>query len=291
MITPLAGPDQVDVAALERLIEHLIDGGVHGLFLLGSCGEGPSLGAHCRRELVDRTCSQVAGRIPILVGITDTAASESVALAEHAARAGADALVCSAPYYFPIDQEDLAGYFTRLVPRLPLPVLLYNIPSMTRVSFAVSTLRRLTELHGIIGIKDSSDDSAYFAKLMHLHEHRPDWRILVGSERLLAETVERGGDGGINGGANVLPELFVALYRAVIDGDADRRHVLQQRVIALDRIYRVGVHPVGFIQGIKSALSHLGICGEQMAEPLAALSPEQRRTVAATLDELEALGG
>ena len=114
---------------------YLVAGGVHGLFILGSCGEGPSLSHRVRRQLIDRTCAHVDGRIPVLVGITDTVLCRVAALAEHAADAGADAVVLSAPYYFPIDQADLVAYVQRLAREVPLPVTLYNMPALTRMSF------------------------------------------------------------------------------------------------------------------------------------------------------------
>ena len=93
MVTPLRARDELDVAGSERLIEHIVNGGVSGLFILGTTGEGPSLSYRLRRELITLACRQVRGRVPVLVGITDTAFVESVNLARHAADAGADALV------------------------------------------------------------------------------------------------------------------------------------------------------------------------------------------------------
>src|SRR5512132_195513 len=105
MITPLASRDTLNLAGLERLIEHILSGGVSGLFILGTTGEAPALSYSVRRELIDRTCGLVAGRVPVIVGITDTAFGESVALAGAAARAGAAALVVAAPYYFAATQS------------------------------------------------------------------------------------------------------------------------------------------------------------------------------------------
>ncbi len=97
----------LDVPGLERLIEHVLRGGVQGLFILGTSGEAPSLSYRLRREFVQRVCRQVAGRVPVLVGITDTSLVEAVSLARHAAAAGAEAVVTSAPYYFPAGQNEL----------------------------------------------------------------------------------------------------------------------------------------------------------------------------------------
>src|SRR3954465_14755813 len=99
MVTPLRERDKLDHAGLERLIEHILAGGVHGLFVLGTTGEAPNLGYRLRRELIERTCKLVRGRVPVLVGVTDTAFVESVGLAQHSADCGADAVVLAPPYY------------------------------------------------------------------------------------------------------------------------------------------------------------------------------------------------
>src|SRR5262245_33761956 len=123
MVTPLRDRDTLDTAGLERLIEHILSGGVHGLVILGTSGEAPSLSYKLRRDLIDRTCRQVNGRVPIMVGITDTSFVESVALGRFAADAGATALVAAAPYYFPAGQPELIEFIERLVLELPLPLL------------------------------------------------------------------------------------------------------------------------------------------------------------------------
>ena len=114
MATPLSGPDQLDRDALERLVEHLMTGGVHGLFVLGSTGEAPSLSQQLRRSLVAETLRLVRGRVPVLVGITDTSLTESIGLAACAADAGADAVVAAPPFYFPIAPADLDCYYAAL---------------------------------------------------------------------------------------------------------------------------------------------------------------------------------
>src|SRR5213596_1084394 len=104
MITPLLDRDTLDAAGLEKLIEHILGGGVSGLFILGTSGEGPSLSYRLRHELIRRVCQQVAARVPVLVGVTDTAFVESLNLAEHAAGAGAAAVVLAPTPYYPVDQ-------------------------------------------------------------------------------------------------------------------------------------------------------------------------------------------
>jgi 2-dehydro-3-deoxy-D-pentonate aldolase len=283
MVTPLRTPDSLDVAALERLIEHLISGRVSGLFILGTTGEGPSLSHRLRRELIDRTCRHVAGRVPVLVGVSDSAFYESMNLAKHSADAGAQAVVAAPPYYFPSTQDELLGYFTRLATQSPLPLLLYNMPKMTKASIAPETVRGLRDHQNIVGIKDSSGDLDNFGRILPIARERPDWTVLIGPESLLAETVARGGNGGINGGANLCPRLFVDLYEAAARGDQATVSRLQDQVTTLGQIYRLDPSAAAFIKGIKTALALRGICSDVMAEPFTALGPEARERIARVL--------
>jgi len=287
LVTPLTGRDVLDVAGLDRLLDHVIAGGVHGVFLLGSTGEGPSLSHRLRRELVERACRIVAGRIPVLVGVTDTAFTESVELARAAAEAGARAVVLSAPYYFPAGQPELAQYVERLVPELGLPVYLYNMPSLTKVSFSVETLRRAMQLPSVVGLKDSSGDLAYFREAVRVARARPDWSVFMGPETLIADALSLGAQGGVPGGANLAPRLFVELDAAFHRGDAARMRELQERVLRISStVYAVGKHDSAYLKGLKCALSLLGICGDFIAEPFTRFSASDRRRVEEHLVEL-----
>ena len=286
MVTPLRDRDVLDVAGLERLIEHILAGGVHGLFILGTTGEAPSLSYRLRRELIERTCRQVRDRVPVLVGVTDTAFVESVSLARHAADCGAKALVLAPPYYFPAGQPELVEYVQHLLAELPLPLFLYNMPMMTKTVLAPDTIRQFLDQPQILGVKDSSGDLAYFEQLLAVARGRPDWSILVGPEHLLAETVASGGHGGVNGGANLHPRLFVELYEAAACGNTARVAELQRQVLQLGRIYQVGGHSSAVIKGLKCALSLTGLCDDFMAEPFHRFRTPERNQVQQILSEI-----
>lgn len=290
LVTPLRDRDSLDEPGLERLIEHVIAGGVSGLFILGTTGEAPSLSYRLRRDLITKVCQQVKGRLPVLVGITDTAFEESVALARCAAEAGASALVLSTPYYFPAGQTELTEYIRHIVAELPLPLMLYNMPALTKVWFETDTLRVLGELEGIVGVKDSSGDLEYFSKLVELRSLRPDWRFFVGPEHLLAQAVRLGADGGVSGGANVWPKLFVDTYQAAASGNDTALAPLQSQIDSFQRIYAVGKYASRHVKATKSALSILGICSDVMAEPFHHFKPPERKRVAAILHELQVPG-
>ena len=288
LVTPLLDRDTLDEAGFERLIERLITGGVSGLFVLGTTGEGPSLGYRLRREVVSKACEFAKGRVPVLVGITDTAFVESVNIARHAAEAGAQALVAAPPYYLPEGQPELIEYIRHLLPELPLPFFLYNMPSLTKVSIEIDTVRELMDDPRIHGIKDSSGNMTYFHRLCGLARSRTDWSILMGPEELLLDAVLAGGHGGVNGGANVFPELYVALHRAAAVGDMVRARILHGMVMGVsNRLYQVGRHPSAIIKGIKCALSIEGVCDDFMAEPFHRFRDEERRRVESVLPELK----
>jgi len=288
LVTPLTDRDTLDVEGFERLIERLIGGGVGGLFVLGTTGEGPSLSYRLRREVVSVACRAAKGRVPVLVGITDTAFVESVELARYSAEAGADALVAAPPYYLPEGQPELIEYIRHLLPELPLPFFLYNMPSLTKVSFEVETVRALMDHPKVHGIKDSSGNMTYFHRLCGLARGREDWSILMGPEELLLDAVLAGGHGGVNGGANVFPELYVALHQAAVAGDLARARALHAMVMEVStRLYQVGRHSSAIIKGIKCALSIEGVCDDFMAEPFHRFRDEERGRVEGVLPELK----
>jgi dihydrodipicolinate synthase/N-acetylneuraminate lyase len=288
LVTPLTDRDTLDVPGFERLIERLIGGGVGGLFILGTTGEGPSLSYRLRREVISVACRAAKGRVPVLVGITDTAFVESVNVARHAEEAGADALVAAPPYYLPEGQPELLEYIRHLLPELPLPFFLYNMPSLTKVSFDVDTVRALMDEPKIHGIKDSSGNMTYFHRLCQIAARRDDWSILMGPEELLLDAVLAGGHGGVNGGANVFPELYVALHRAAAAGDMARARLLHGVVMEVStRLYQVGRHSSAIIKGLKCALSIDGVCDDFMAEPFHRFREGERHRVEMVLPELK----
>ena len=293
LVTPLipsdgkAGPDELDRDGFARLIDRVIDGGVSGIFALGSSGEGPSLSHRLQHDVTKAACELAAGRVPVLVGVTDTSAAESVALARYAAECGADAVVLAPPYYFPAGQTELRRYVERLLPQFPLPTMLYNMPALTKVVFERETLEALAQQPSIVGIKDSGGDLDYFAGLIELKETRPDWSVLMGPERLSAEAIRLGGDGGVHGGANLFPKLFVRLYEAAVAGDEAEVARLQAQVERLGGIWNVGKYASRHIKAMKSGLSILGVCGDALAEPFNAFLPPERAKVAAILESLD----
>jgi 4-hydroxy-tetrahydrodipicolinate synthase len=285
IVTPLSGGD-VDREGLARLVERLIGGGVHGLFVLGTTGEGPSLSKAGKFTAAAETCRLARGRVPVLVGITDTSFAESLELARHAARHGAAALVLAPPYYLPPAQAELLEYLSHIAPQLPLPLFLYNMPSTTKVHMTLDTVQRAAELPNVAGMKDSSCNMVYFHELIQTFRGL-EFPLFMGPEELLGEAVLYGGAGGVCGGANLAPRLYVAMFEAAKAGRCDRMRELQALMYELRGLYRVGQHSSSIIKGIKCALSLEGVCSDEMAEPFARFHPPERARVAAIWEQLK----
>ena len=278
MVTPLSGPDELDVEGLERVVEHIIAGGVHGLFILGTTGEGPSLSYKLRMELIERVCRLVAGRVAVLVGITDTSFSESVDLAHYAHDEGADAVVLAAPYYFPARQEDLLRYIQHIAAELPLPIFLYNMPSHTKLAFEVDLLKQAMQIPNIVGLKDSSGQFVYFQSVQQAA--RAAARI-----HLLGRA---GGDVGCDDSVRwprrrprrrqPLPAAcMLRLWEAATAGDLETTRRLHAQTIRISTsLYCVGNYGTGITKAIKAALACLGICGTTSGR--AVPSPRRGRT-------------
>ena len=288
LVTPLVDNETLDVESLERLIEHLIAGGVHGLFVLGTTGEEQSLSYDVRKQMIKESCRINRGRLPLLACITDTSIVESIKLAKVAADCGADGVVSAPPYYFATGQPELAQFYEELVPQLPLPVFLYNMPSHVKVNFTPDTVRRLADMEQVVGFKDSSANAVYFQSVMYKVQHRKDFAMLVGPEEITGECVLLGGHGGINGGANMFPELYVGMYHAARNRDIETVLKLQQLIMQISTsIYTVGKHGSSYLKGLKCALSLLGIINDDfVASPFYKFEAPERAKIQEALNAL-----
>jgi 4-hydroxy-tetrahydrodipicolinate synthase len=287
IVTPLLDNNTLDVEGLERLIEHVVAGGVHGIFILGTTGEAQSLGFGLRCEMIKQSARILNKRIPLLVGISDTSIADSVALANVAAEYGADAVVSAPPYYYATAQSELADFYEVLIPQLPLPIFLYNMPTHTKVSFAPSTIRRIAENPKVIGFKDSSASGGYFQSVMHEFRDRPDFALFVGPEEMMGESVLMGAHGGVNGGANMFPKLYVELYNAAAAKDVDKVRELHAKVMQLSSsIYTIGSYGSSYLKGVKAGLSVLGICSDFLASPFTKFDEENKEKIREAIKNL-----
>lgn len=278
VVTPLMGRSSLDEIAFCKLINGLIESGVHGLFLLGSTGEFCSLNGRTQRAVIDKGCAAARGRVPVVVNVSHTSLDESVRLAKYAWRAGAGAVAICPPYYFSVAQSDLARSMVKFARRVPLPVFLYNIPQNAGIEFEVETVRRLAEEPNIVGVKNSNGRLDYLAELKQIKQKRPSFSLLVGTEEIMLSSLAAGADGSVCGGANMFPRLYVNLYRSATEGAQEEARRLQDLVARIaEAVYRIGPSGTSYFRGLKAALAYLGVCSDLLAEPLERFKDNERQ--------------
>ena len=188
LVTPLNHKLTPDWKALERLIDHVIEGGVNGILLLGTTGESPSLTPDMRRQVMETGVKLISNRLPAFVNITDPSFLEVIALAAVAEEAGADYVMLAPPFYYEMNQVELIRYYSGMADRINLPMLLYNAPQYTKSALDAESVKELASHERIAGIKDSSENLEYLKAL--IRKNRDDrFRILVGSELLFGESL------------------------------------------------------------------------------------------------------
>ena len=278
LASPLHQDGAVDEDGVGRLIEHVIEGGVHGVLALGSTGETASLDEPARRALLAAVVAATRSRVPVLCGVAQPQLTNAIAEIEAAAALGADAVLVAPPFYYPTDQQGVLAFYRRLAEKAPLPILLYNIPQFTKVVASPVTVATLAREGVIKGIKDSSRDFEYFEEVCLRTRDLPAFRIFTGSDSMLVASLAAGGAGTICGAGNVAPSWVVRIYNAYTRGDMVEGRAAQDSQFRLVMALRDGVFP----SAIKAALHMQGICepwlappGGRLDEPLSARLREQ----------------
>ncbi len=283
MVSPLKEEGSPDEAAVERLVEHVLSGGVHGLLALGSTGEASSLDEPARRKILARVVEATARRVPVLCGVAQTNLATARAEVEAAASLGAEAALVVPPFYYLADQSTVLEFYRRLAQQSPLPIFLYNIPQFTKVVAEPATVATLAREGTIAGIKDSSRDFEYFEGVRIATRDLPKFRVFTGSDTMLLASLAVGGAGTICGAANVAPHWVVRIYEHFQRGDIEAARAAQDVLYKLVMALRAGAFP----GAIKAALHIQGVCEPWLAPPAPKL--DDRRT-AQLREQLEGWG-
>ncbi len=270
MLTPLTPSGEIDQQHLEVLVSHMLAGGVSGLFVLGSSGEGPWLTASQRREVIDQTVRVVDGRVPVLAGVIEPSTGRTMEWMRIIEDSGVDAAVIGSPYYFPADSDCQRRHVETVASHSKIPLVLYNIPPATHNPISPGTVRKLLEVESLVGIKDSSGDWQVFRELLELPKIRPGFSVLQGAEKLSARAMLAGADGIVPGLGNLVPDLFVRLVTSARSGDEKEVWRLQEQANKLWHLHTQGF----WLDCLKYAASVLGLsrgalCGRDgaLSEP------------------------
>ncbi|MFB6940916.1 MULTISPECIES: dihydrodipicolinate synthase family protein [unclassified Streptomyces] len=295
--TPLDARGEVDTSSLARLVEHLVAGGVHGLFALGSTSEVAYLTDAQRATALETVVDVADGRVPVLAGVIDTTTARVVEHARSAAELGADALVATAPFYTRTHGKEIAQHFRRLHAAVDLPLFAYDIPVAVHSKLSAALVRELAEDGTLAGLKDSSGDEGALRRLLvelggrdgRKEGPAPRFSVLTGSELTVDAALLAGVDGVVPGIGNVDPAGYVRLYDAARAGNWALAAKEQERLVELFGMVDVGPEAdmgrsSSALGSFKAALHLLGIieCGDT-AFPQIRLSAESVGLVAQRL--------
>jgi 4-hydroxy-tetrahydrodipicolinate synthase len=279
LVTPITTDGQLDLAALDRLIEVQIAGGVDGLLLLGTTGEGPCVPRPLRRPFIERAIATARQRLRIYVNVSGNSLADSIAEARGFFSLGADAIAALPPFYFPPRPAELTAWFRALLDAAPGPVLLYNIPMTTRVSIPLEVIGELVGHPRFAGLKDSENDAQRHAELLWRFSGRADFSLFCGVGALMAQDVKSGMDGIVPSVGNLIPDVCHKLCAAAQRGDSTAAAQPAERMNAVAALYQNGRTLAQSLAAIKGLLHLRGLCSPAVFPPLLPLSP----------DELEAL--
>ena len=284
LVTPRLPDGGVDRSSLRRLIRFQVDAGVNAIWLLGSCGEFYLLTDQQRQDVIDIGVEAASGDVAVLIGCVETNADRSAAWGRRAKSAGADAIFITTPIYLPISQEEILSHCRRVRELVDLPLVLYNAQFATQTRIDVGTVRTLAEEGTLAGLKDSAGDWSGFRELVLELGEVPDFSIVTGNEHMMDAALLMGAAGCIGSTANVVPEVYAALYRAAMSGDWAEAARHQNRATAVNAYVRTG-DPDGtfvsrFFSGTKTALKLRGVIDHTFTgNPLIAASAAQEDEV------------
>jgi 4-hydroxy-tetrahydrodipicolinate synthase len=248
----------LDIQANKNIYDHLIDGGVDGLVVMGSTGEFFSMTIEQKKELIDLSVGYVNGRTKLYIGTSCMSVEDTVELSNYAIDAGADAVMIISPYYFALSDESIELFYDKVAEKITGDIYLYNFPQRTGYDLTPEiTLNLLKKHKNIVGYKDTVTDMGHTRKLISsIKREFPDFVILSGFDEFFARNVLSGGDGCIGGLSNLYPELFSEWVNAISQNNFDLVSRLQKKVDTLMGLYDVGTP---FIPIIKRAMVIRGI--------------------------------
>ena len=271
--------DEVDVAALERLVEFHIESGTHGLVPCGTTGESATL-TEAEHELVIGTVvEKAAGRIPVLAGAGSNSTHEAVAYTKFAEKVGADGVLHITPYYNKPTQEGLYQHFAAIAEASSLPIVLYNVPGRTAIDMVPDTVARLAEIPTVIGIKEATGSVDRSVEILRAC----DLEILSGDDSLTLALMAVGARGVISVAANIVPKLIVDLVGYCSSGDTDAARDLHLRLYPLFSKLFLETNPIP----VKAAVATMGRCGPGIRLPMTPATEETNSVLARLLRELE----
>ena len=282
LVTPFMENGAIDFAAVAKIVDNLIAGGVDYILVLGTTGETPTLSTDERKALIRFVRDRVAGRVKLMVGVGGNCTHDVVKTLRTWDLRGYNAVLSVNPYYNKPNQEGLYQHFKAIAEASPLPIMLYNIPGRTGVNMAPETIARLaTDCDNIIGVKEASGNLEQMEQIKALTPS--DFLLISGDDGLPVEVVKRGGVGVISVLANAYPAETKEVVSLALDGNTEEA---EQKLKALDGIIS-SLFEEGNPVGVKTALYLKGVCTNTMRLPLVSGSEALQAKLKSQIAEYE----
>jgi 4-hydroxy-tetrahydrodipicolinate synthase len=279
LATPMHPDGSIDYPCLRKLIDWHIDEGTDCIGVVGTTGESPTVNVQEHCEIIRVAVEQARGRVPIMAGCGANSTAEAIELTRFAKEVGADCQLQVVPYYNKPTQEGQYQHFRKIAEAVDLPMILYNVPGRTVADMAHDTVMRLTEVPGIVGIKEAT---ANIERAQWLIREAPEsFAVYSGDDGSAVALMLCGGLGNVSVTANVAPRLMHELCVAAIAGNAVQAMEIQLSLLLLHKQLFVEPNPIP----VKWAMERMGLCGGTMRLPMTPLSSSNKAAVEAALRE------
>ena len=285
MVTPLS-EDGINEAATRKLVNKLINDGVHGLFVLGTNGEFYALSEAENLALVEIVVDEAAGRVPVFAGSGGISTEEVIKVTNQFAELGVDAVSVITPYLIKLSDEELIQHYQTIALNTNLPMILYNIPANTQLSINESVFKELIQLPQIIGIKDSSGKLENIQMYLEMND-REDFSILIGSDSLILPALQMGVDGAVAATSNVLTKTDLGIYQAFLENKMERAQVLQESINDFRGILKLATVP----SVLKHSLELIGFPVGAPKNPVRKVSSKFDAEICETLSKYKEIEG
>ncbi len=278
--TPITADEKVDEQGLRNLVRHLLDGGVHGVFVNGTMGCCALLSDDQQLRAIEIVSDEVDGKVPVMAGVSDSGTSRVIKKIKAAEKFNIDLLTAVPPYYFALNQEQGKSFFRDISQAAQKPVLIYNNPYLTKFDFEIPSILELAEEPNLVGLKETNQDCNRWTKLFAAFRGHEDFSIMLGTELLIPQGMLMGADGAIGGAHNIAPRFGVELYEAAVAGNYEKAHEISRKLADVCKIFEYGAIWGGF----EAALQTLGICDQTVFAPYQKASDEDRGHVKEILE-------
>lgn len=284
MITPVNEDGTVDETGLKMVIDHCINGGVHGLFVLGSAGEGMNFNQKERNRVIKISVEYANKRVPVLCGVLDTATAKVIDSIKAAEEMGAEYVVATPSFYYDcVSQTEIVRHFEKICNSTNLKVISYNIPEMTHVNILPPTVLEVSKIDNLIAHKESNGNWEQFQNLLFLFKGK-DFPIMAGPEGFIGVGVLFGAQGVVPSGANFYPKLYVKLYELAVNKKINEVYEYQKTITHVGDAICAGK---SWISGLKYVGKIKKLCKEVVSLPIESLEDSEKRQIEKLIKDLE----